>query len=137
MNPILRNILVTILALFVGGAINGGLISLGPLFIDYPDGFDPNDLNSYEKYKGLIPLTGFLLAIIAHALGTLVAAFIAAKFVTTKHKWFALGIAGLFMLGGIAAIAMIPGPSWFAPVDLIISYFPMGLLGWTLAGAKK
>jgi hypothetical protein len=137
MNPILKNILITILALAVGLFINGGLVSLGPYIIDYPDGFDPNDVNSFEKFKDLLPISSYLLALIAHALGTLVGAFIVGKFVTTKNLWFSLGIGGFFLLGGIAANIMISGPAWFAPVDLILCYIPMGLLGWVLAGSKK
>ncbi len=137
MNPIVRNILVSIAAFIAGSIVNGGIITLSSSLIDYPDGFDPMNSESYEKYKDLIPVTGYYLALLAHALGTLVGAFIIAKFVTTKSSWFAIGIAVFFLLGGIANLFMIPHPTWFAPTDLIVSYIPMGLLGWMLAGAKK
>ncbi len=137
MNPILKNILIFIGALIVGMLVNGGIVSLSPLLIDFPDGFDPMDQNSYEQFKDSIPNSAYILALLAHGLGTLVGAFIVAKFATTKNLWFALGIAVLFLLGGIANIAMIPGPSWFPPVDLILCYIPMGYLGWILAGSKK
>lgn len=137
MNPILRNILVTIAGIVVGSIVNGGIIVLSSSIIDYPDGFNPMDQESFEKYKDLIPVTGYYMALAAHALETLIGAFIVAKFVTTKNSWFAIGIAVFFLLGGIANLFSIPHPAWFAPTDLIVSYLPMGLLGWILAGSKK
>ena len=34
------------------------------------------------------------------------------------------------------AASMIPGPTWFAALDLLVAYIPMGWLGGTLAGAR-
>ena len=50
---------------------------------------------------------------------------------------FALGIGFFFMLGGIMMVAMFGGPVWFAVLDLVGAYVPMGLLGGILAGAKR
>ena len=137
MNPILRNILVTIIAVIVDSIVNMQIINLSFSIIDYPDGFNPQDPESFEKFKDLLPITSYIFALLAHAIGTLVGAFIISKFVTTKSKTFAMGIGAFFLLGGITASFMIPAPGWFIPVDLILSYFPMAILGWVLAGSRK
>jgi len=136
MNPILRNILVTLAALFIGGLVNMAIITLMPSLIDLPDGFNPQDPASFEKYKHLLPVTMYILVLLAHGLGALVGAFIIAKWVTTKSKVFALGVGFFFLLGGIVAAFTIPAPSWFVPVDLILCYIPMAILGWILAGKR-
>ena len=63
-------------------------------------------------------------------MGAIIAALIAAS-----HKMkFSLGIGGLFLLGGIIVNYMIPGPTWFAVVDIVVAYIPMAWLGGKLAG---
>ena len=137
MNPILRNIIVTLVAIFVGGLVNSGIVSLSSMLIDTPDGFDMMSQESYDKYKHLLSFMVYVGPLLAHALGTLVGAFIIAKFVTTRSRTFALGVGFFFLIGGILANYLIPGPGWFAPVDLIFAYIPMALLGWMLAGSRK
>ena len=105
--------------------------------VDYPEGFDPSSAESFLKHKDSIPNSGYLIVLLAHALGTLVGGFIVGKFVSTKAIWFALGIGAWFLMGGIAASFIIPAPKWFVPVDFVFSYLPMGLLGWFLAGSRK
>lgn len=62
---------------------------------------------------------------LAHALGTLLAAFIAAKFSANRHLLFALIIGVFFQIGGIRVNMMIPRPMWFTVVDLALAYIPM------------
>jgi hypothetical protein len=42
-------------------------------------------------------------------------------------------VGGLFLLGGIANVAMLPAPIWFSAVDLVLAYLPAAWLGQTLA----
>lgn len=137
MNPILRNILVCILAIVVGYILNMGISMLSLSLIDLPEGFNGMDPESFEKYKDQILQSSYLLALLAHAAGTLVAAFLVSKFVTTKARVFALGIGFLFLMAGITNLLSIPHPSWFAPVDLILCYIPMAILGWILGESRK
>ncbi|MCB9234860.1 MAG: hypothetical protein H6581_24615 [Bacteroidia bacterium] len=129
MNPILRNILGVIAGLFVGGFLNSTIVSVGPL----PEGVIPGDLESLKANIDKFELIHFLFPFLAHALGTLVSAFIAAKIATSKKLYFGLGVGAFTLLGGIAASVMIPAPVWFIATDLILAYLPMGWLGYKLA----
>jgi hypothetical protein len=43
----------------------------------------------------------------------------------------------VFLAGGIAATFMIPAPTWFMVLDVVVAYLPMAYLGAVLAGATK
>jgi len=49
----------------------------------------------------------------------------------------ALGIGIFFLAGGIANIFMLPSPTWFSVVDLVVAYIPMGYLGGIVAVKKQ
>jgi hypothetical protein len=38
----------------------------------------------------------------------------------------------MFLLGGIANVAMLPAPLWFSALDLLLAYLPMAWLGHTI-----
>ena len=65
---------------------------------------------------------------LAHALGTLVGAFVGGYIALTRRKLVVWIVTALFLLGGIASTAMIPAPVTFTVVDLLLAYLPMGLL---------
>lgn len=46
-------------------------------------------------------------------------------------------IGGLFLLGGIAMIFVLPSPTWYTMLDLVGAYIPMAWIGWKLAGGEK
>ena len=137
MPPILRNILAVIAGLLVGSAVNMAIIILGPMVIPPPEGIDLSDSDKFAENLKLLEPANFIAPWLAHALGTLVGAFIAAKVAASHKMKFALGI-GVFFLGcGIVMVAMFGGPIWFTVLDLTGAYLPMGYLGGMLGGAKK
>ena len=75
----------------------------------------------------------FLFPFLGHAIGTLVGAFVVAKFAASHAMKLALGIGAFFLLGGIAAANMLGGPAWFIAADLLLAYLPMAWLGAFLA----
>ena len=135
MNPILRNILAVIVGLFVGSIVNMGLISISGSVIPPPAGIDPSDLESLKTGMHLFEAKHFIFPFLAHALGTLVGAFVAAKVGATRKMALALVIGFFFMLGGISMITMVPSPTWFTVLDLVVAYLPMAWLGGIL-GSK-
>ena len=137
MNPIVRNILAAVLGLVVGSVVNMALVLIGPLLIPLPEGADLSTPEGLRASMALLTPVNFVAPFLAHALGTLAGAFVAAKLAVSHHMKFALGIGVAFLIGGIAAVSMIGGPVWFNAADLILAYIPMGLLGGYLGGARQ
>lgn len=133
MNPILRNILAAVAGILVGSFVNGGILNLSDGVIPLPEGVNPNDLESIKAHIHLYGPQNFIFPFLAHALGTLAGALVAALLAANNNMKLALGIGAFFLLGGITLVFLLPGPIWFAVVDLLGAYIPMGWLGGKLA----
>ena len=135
MNPIIKNILAVIAGWLGGSIINMGLIRLGHTL--FPPGVDPNDMEAYAAIMPTLEPKHFIFPFLAHALGTLVGSTIAGM-VAVNHKMkFSLAIGGFFFLGGIMVNYMLPGPTWFAIVDILFAYLPMAWIGGKIAERKE
>ena len=132
MNPTVRKILAVLAGIVLGNIVNGGLISLSPMFVEAPTGVDVNDFESIKANFHLYEFKHFVMPFLAHALGTLVGAFVAAKIAQENQIRYGIGIGIFFLIGGIMVNYMIYHPI-FSPVDIILAYIPMGWLGAKLA----
>jgi len=137
MNPILRNILAVIAGLFIGGLVNMGIVTISGSIIPPPAGVDPADMESLKANMHLFEAKHFIMPFLAHALGTLVGAFVAAMLAVRNQLIYALGVGIFFLLGGITAATMLPAPTWYLVLDLVGAYIPMGWLGGMMAGAPS
>jgi hypothetical protein len=133
MNAIVKNILAVIAGIGVGMIVNMGLIMISSSLIPPPEGIDNTTMEGLKAGMHLFEPKHFIMPFLAHALGTLAGAFVAAKLAVSHHMKFALGIGVFFLLGGLANIFMLPSPTWFTVLDLGIAYIPMGLLAGKLA----
>jgi len=133
MNPIVRNILAIVLGLVLGSLVNGALISISGHVIPPPEGVDVTTEEGLKAGMHLFKPINFLFPFLAHALGTLVGAFIAAKIAANRKLLFAMIIGFAFFIGGVMMIFMLPSPIWFSIVDATLAYFPMAYLGYLLA----
>lgn len=129
----LKGIAAVLLGAVLGGAVNMGLIIFGSGVIPAPEGVDVTRAESIAAQIHLFEPRHFLFPFLAHALGTLAGAIIAALLAPVHPLRFALAIGVLFLAGGIANTLMIPAPAWFAVLDLIGAYLPMGYAGAWLA----
>lgn len=136
MSPILKNIIAVIAGIVVGSIVNMALVMVSGSIIPPPEGVDPSDMESLKSGMHLFEAKHFIFPFLAHALGTLVGAFVAAKVAATNKMKFAIGVGGWFLLGGIAAVMMIDSPLWFTSLDLIVAYIPMAYIGGKLANRK-
>ncbi len=134
-HPIIRIILAVIAGLVLGSIVNMGIINISGSIIPPPEGADVTTVEGLKASIHLLQPKHFIMPFLAHALGTLVGAFLAAKFAVQHKMVLALGLGLFFLAGGIAAIFMIPAPMWFNATDLIIAYLPMAYLGGKL-GSK-
>lgn len=135
MNPIVRNILAVVAGWLIGSFINVALVNLGPSIIALPEGADISTMENLKESMQFFKPANFLFPFLGHAVGTLVGAFTAAKIAISHNKKIALGMGAIFFMGGVAAVFMLGGPTWFKALDLIFAYFPMAFLGSMLAKA--
>lgn len=129
-SPLLKNVLAVILGLFVGMTINMGLIVLGSWLIPPPEGIDVTSEASLQANAHLLGIQNFIFPFLAHALGTLGGAFIAAKIAANNHLRLAMGIGVFFLVGGIMMVMSIQAPLAFDILDLGLAYIPMAWLGY-------
>jgi hypothetical protein len=132
MNVILKNAIVGVVAvlvgLYIGGSLNMYLITISGSIVAPPEGAIMTTTEGLKEALHLFEPKHFLMPFLAHALGTLVGAFVAAL-IALKHKVrFALGIGCIFLVGGIMMTFMLPSPVWFTVVDLSLAYIPTAYL---------
>jgi len=132
MNTIVKNILAVIAGWFGGSVINMALIKLGHKTFPI-EGVDINDMNAMAEVMPTLDANYFIFPFLAHALGTLVGAIIAGLVAVNNKMKFSLAIGVLFLLGGIMINYMLPGPTWFAALDILLAYIPMAWIGGKIA----
>jgi hypothetical protein len=137
MNPVLRNGLSLLAGLLIGGALNMYLVEWGMKIIPPPTGMDPSTPEGLTKALPLMEPKHFIFPFLAHALGTMVAAYFTIIFSASKKQYLAWVVGFFFMLGGLAMVMMIPFPIWSILVDLLLCYLPMAWLVWKLAKGVK
>lgn len=137
MNTTIRNIFALLAGIIVGMLVNMGLIIGGPFIIPAPAGVDVTNAASIAASLHLFQPRHFVFPFLAHALGTVAGALIVALTAATHHRLLALLIGFFFLAGGIASTFMIPAPTWFVVLDLLMAYIPMGFLGWLIAKSLK
>lgn len=136
MNPIIRNIIAVVVGIFVGGAVNMAIVTISGSVIPLPEGVDPKDMDSIMAHMPSYQPEHFIMPFLAHAIGTLVGALLAALIAGSKKMTFALVVGVFFLLGGITNNFMLPAPTWFETVDLVFAYLPMAWIGGKL-GARR
>lgn len=132
-----RNIIAVIAGIIAGGIVNMGIVLIGQSVVTFPPGSDMSTPEGVTAALPLLETRHFMVPFVAHALGTLAGALVAALISLGSKLTVALIIGGFFLLGGIAASFMIPAPVWFIALDLIVAYIPMAWIGAKLAGAGR
>lgn len=130
---IVRILLSILVGLILGSIVNMSLIMLSGHVIPPPAGADMTNAEGLKASMHLLEPRHFVFPFLAHALGTLVGAFVATK-ISRVTSWVpAMTVGAFFFLGGVMSVRMIPAPTWFAATDLILAYFPFAWAGWMLA----
>jgi VIT1/CCC1 family predicted Fe2+/Mn2+ transporter len=135
MKTLLRNIAAVLVGLIAGSILNMALVVAGPQVIPPPPGVDVSNAASIKASIHLYAAKHFLFPFLAHALGAFTGALVAFVVAGSHRSVFAYVIGVLFLAGGIAACFMIPAPTWFIVVDLVVAYLPMAWLA-TLLGRR-
>lgn len=136
MHPTLRNILAAVAGLVIGSIVNMGLVNVSGHAIPPPAGADLATSEGLKAAMHLFEPKHFIFPFLAHALGTLVGAAVAAYFAASRKFYLAMLIGVVFLAGGISMVLMLPSPIWFDVLDLAGAYLPMAWIGWKL-GARN
>ena len=96
LKPVVKNILAVIAGDLVGSMVNMDLVNIGPSVIPLPEGADMSTTENLRKSMELFTPANLLFPFLAHALGTHVGAFIAARFAASHHTKFGIGIGAFF-----------------------------------------
>jgi hypothetical protein len=125
---IIRNILAVVVGFIAGSVVNMALVMIGPRIIPAPAGVDVSNAESIAASAHLFEPKHFVFPFLAHALGAFAGALVAFLIAASRRTVFAFVIGVLFLAGGIAASFMIPAPTWFIALDLVVAYLPMAWL---------
>lgn len=133
LHPNVKSLFAIIIGFAAGSVVNLGLVTIGMEIFPLPAGADVSTMEALRKSMSLLTAEFFIFPLVGHATGTLVGGWVAGRLAGRKTQWHALIIGLLFFCGGVAMILNCGGPLWFVISDLVLSYFPMALLGGRLA----
>lgn len=128
-----RVLLAVVVGLVLGSIVNMSLITVSGRVIPPPAGADVTSMEGLKASLHLFEARHFIFPFLAHALGTLVGALVACWLAPGKSPVPAYIVGGLFLVGGIANSFLLPAPTWFVAVDLLLAYLPAAWLGQALA----
>ncbi|NBC24878.1 MAG: hypothetical protein GVX78_04605 [Bacteroidetes bacterium] len=137
MHPVVRNILAVIAGLVVGSIVNMSLIMISGSIIPPPEGSDNSTMEGLKASMHLFEPRHFVFPLLAHALGTLVGSLIASLIARSNKFLVAILIGVFFLIAGLINVYLLPSPTWFAIIDLVVAYIPMAWLGWLAASGFR
>ena len=129
MPQLLRIVVAVVVGLFIGSAVNIGLIMIGGKVVPPPPGADVITTEGLKASMHLFEPRHFLFPFLAHALGTYAGALAATLLAPARKITPAMVVGTLFLLGGVASVFMLPSPAWFSALDLLAAYLPFAWLG--------
>jgi len=132
-----RNFIALLGGVAIGVLVNGGIIALQPFILPLPQGVDPNDMASLTVAMTDFSWHNFIMPFLAHALGTFTGAYFAVRITRQRQLFKAMAIAGIFLLGGIQMVRLLPAPFWFETLDLTLAYLPMGWLAYRFGRKER
>lgn len=136
-NPMLRNVLAVVAGAVVGSIVNMGLIVIGGKVIPPPAGVDVTTMEGLKAGIHLFQPKNFVFPFLAHALGTLAGAYLAARLAASRKMAMALIVGVLFLVGGVINVMSLSAPMWFNVLDLVVAYIPMAWIGGRWAAGKQ
>lgn len=132
MHPIIRNIIAVVAGVVLGSVVNMGIVMISGSIIPPPEGADVSTMEGLRNSMPLFQPIHFLFPFLAHAIGTLIGAFLTAIIAAKNKIILALLIGVFFLAGGIYSVVGLPSPLWFTIVDLVGAYIPMAWMGGLL-----
>ena len=120
-------------AAIVAGVIGGGIVvsliqMVSSLIYPPPEGLDLADQEQLANWIESLPVGAFVLVAVAHGMGATFGGMICAALIPVRWMIGPLIVGVLFLVLGIVNATMVPHPSWFLPIDLML-YLPCAWIG--------
>lgn len=132
----LRSILGIFLGMVIGSIVIGVLQMINGYLHPMPVGTDPSNAESIRRAFAHLPVTAYIVLLVAYLCGVFFAAFAAGKIAGWSEVLHGFIISLLFVLVGISYFAMFPAPIWVV-IGAFIIYFAAGYLGSSFAASLK
>jgi hypothetical protein len=133
---IVKGILSILCGIVAGSIVNASIILLAFAVLRAPDGINLFDAESFKANADKFTAANFVGTWLAHLLGTLVGAFVAAKIAPVRKMIFAIAVGVWFLFGGLYAATLVQAPIWYLVADLAL-YIPVAIFARKLAGQTK
>jgi hypothetical protein len=133
---LIRNTAAVLAGLVAGGILNMALVSIGPRIIPPPEGGDITTMEGLRSTIHLFEPRHFIFPFLAHATGSLMGAWVAARLCATRPLTCSMVVGLLFLIGGATMAFSLPEAVAFNVIDLAVAYLPMVWLGYRLSGRK-
>jgi len=121
-----RNIAAVVVGGVVGLLFNASLVSLNVFLFPTPEDFTWEDSSIVSAYFDTLPLTAFLIVLIAHLGQSFIGAYVAARISNNRVMLVAMIVGFLSLVGGIINAMMIPVPTWMLiemPLYLVVAWW--------------
>jgi hypothetical protein len=123
-----RSILAVVGGLFAGFFLILAFEMLSQLIYPPPPWMKMDDPKSIAEAVKQAPTGAFVLVLISWALGTFIAAGIAARIAPGAKMAYGLSIGAVFLIAGIMNMSMFPHPVWMWVIGLA-EFLPVAYLG--------
>jgi len=137
MTPTVKNILGLVAGIIIGSAVNYATLAIGQMIIPPPEGADLSSVEGMKETIHLFSNKHFIMPFIAHALGTLVGAFVASRIAYDRKMFYAIVVGIFFLIGGALMAFNLPAPMTMEVLDVALAYIPMAWLGGRLGSRKS
>jgi len=120
-----RDIFAVLVGWIVGMVANMAIGFLNVALYPMPDGVSFNDKEGFAAYIETLPLTAFLIILVAHLSQAFFGALAAAKISKKRRTTVAMIIGVLTLIGGYINMQNIPLPTWMwieIPLYLVFAW---------------
>ena len=108
----MRDIMAVLVGWVVGMAVNMAFAFLNVALYPMPDGVTFDDKEGFAAYIETLPLTAFLIVLVAHLSQAFFGALAAAKISMKRPTTVAMIVGVLSLIGGYINMQTLPLPTW-------------------------
>lgn len=135
MSNSLKNIIVVIGAMIVGGVLIYGIESINDLIFPPPADLNTGDMEALKAYMQQAPAGSLAIILLAHACGAFISGWIISRFAASSIRMLVLITGMIWMITGVINLVVIPHPLWFSVADACV-YLPMTIIGARLSTSE-